>query len=306
MYLPMPAPGAIFEEVQLSLLKGNNLPGGKSGEDGTGLREASGASFSRVLAGEMKSGPETDHSPERTSAKERTAEVNQDRASRTQGQDTVSEEPASGKDPSSQAEGQSAANKGEAGTGLPVEAGLAETLMAWSGLDFGDLNQVAGDPSSRLIPGPVWQDGLPAQLKTRLAADIAAQLTNRGGRQTLTMKLNPEHLGKLDIQFQAKDNHLSVRLVAANPEAETALKENLKELTETIQKQSGRFQQVEVRVDVKTSEDPTDRARDEKPGQSPHDENQGSSRKGQDQHDESDGWDDEAQAARSEAPVQGG
>jgi flagellar hook-length control protein FliK len=306
MFSPLPNPGATHEETLQAMLKGSINPGGQVGNKDPLVRDGSENSFSRFLAEELESSGEGGRGGERTTARGRTAETPQGQATREQGTYSATEESGDGKEQPALTAGQAGATEGEGGSGTLAGTGLAESLAVWSGLDFGDLSQVNADPAGRMIPGPVWQNGLPVELKTRLAADIAAHFTNRGGRQTLTIKLDPEHLGKLDIQLQAKEGHLSVRLLAANPESETALKENLRELAESIQKQSGRFQQVEVRVELKPNGESADRSRDEKPDQSSDDKGRKNARQGQDQQEEPHGWNDEAQAARSEAPVQGG
>jgi flagellar hook-length control protein FliK len=179
-------------------------------------------------------------------------------------------------------------------------------MMVWRGLDLLEMVQLPTAAAGRMIPGPVWQNGLPLALKTRFASEIATHYTQRGGLQTLTVKLNPEHLGRLDIQLQARDSHLEVRFLAANREAEAALRENVKELTDTIQKQSGRFQQVEVRVEVKPNENLANRSRDGESGHSRSDDSQDHSQLDQDSHDEPRGQDAETRRAGTEDPHSGG
>jgi len=104
--------------------------------------------------------------------------------------------------------------------------------------------------------GLLGVDALPPAMVASLAADLAAGYTEQNGVQTLTLNLEPEHLGKVEVYLVAKGDHLSVRMVSTNPEAETALRENLKDLTEAIQIRTGRYQQVEVRVQLRGSQDP--------------------------------------------------
>jgi len=111
--------------------------------------------------------------------------------------------------------------------------------------------------------------GIPAEIGSRLAAEIAAHYSDRNGIQTLTLKLESDHLGQIDVRLDAKGDHLTVRLLAATRESEAALRENIKELGEAIQKRTSRFQQVEVRVDLKDGEDSGQEFADEDSRQSP-------------------------------------
>jgi len=214
-----------------------------------------GADFSRVLAGKM------DDSPENPSGTERSLS-----------------------DQVGQRAGLPGEVDGESQTGGGFhqwawgDQALGTTQALWGGLDglFPVTDQLV--PGGGLTLDPALQKGLPLELRSRLAADIAAQYSNRNGLQTLTMKLNPEHLGQVDVQLQAKGNHLSVRLQVANREAETALRENIKELADSIQKQTGKFQQVDVRVDLKQSENLDRQAQDERSGNSRDDDTNGQTR----------------------------
>lgn len=118
-------------------------------------------------------------------------------------------------------------------------------------------------------PGFSAPDGISTGFGSRLASEIAAHYSSRDGIQTLTMKLEPGNLGQVDVRLQAKADHLSVQLRAANPESEAALRENIKELTEAIQKRTGRFQHIEVRVDLKGNNDLRHDPAEKDHGQSP-------------------------------------
>jgi flagellar hook-length control protein FliK len=117
-------------------------------------------------------------------------------------------------------------------------------------------------------PGLAMTDGVSADFRARLAGDIAAGFSNRNGIQTLVLKLDSDNLGQVDVRMQAKADHLSVRLLAADRESEAALRGNIKELSEAIQKRTGRFQHVEVRVELKGGEDLGQESRDEDPDHS--------------------------------------
>lgn len=107
---------------------------------------------------------------------------------------------------------------------------------------------------------------VPVTIQSRLAGEIAARFSDQNGVQNLSLKLNPDHLGKVEVTLLAKGDHLSVQITAGSREAETALRENLRDLTDAIQNKSGRFQQVDVKVDLKSGEnhDPLDAEKDER------------------------------------------
>ncbi len=110
-------------------------------------------------------------------------------------------------------------------------------------------------------------EAIPVDSPSGMASEIVAQFTDRNGMQTLTLKLDPEHLGRVEVRLQAKGDQLSVRLLADNREAETALRQNIKELTDAIQEKTGKYQQVDVRVELKSQENSGQKSTEqEKPG----------------------------------------
>jgi flagellar hook-length control protein FliK len=88
-------------------------------------------------------------------------------------------------------------------------------------------------------------------------------------QEKLTIRLNPEKLGQVDVQFLARGNQLEVVVTASGREAEQALREGVKELTEAIADKSTRFQQVEIRIENRGQEqDKNDNRQDQKKDQS--------------------------------------
>lgn len=119
------------------------------------------------------------------------------------------------------------------------------------------------------VPDQAGMEVVPVEVRARLAADIAAGFTERGGVQTLSLKLEPGHLGKVEVRLQATGDHLSVKITAASKESEAALRENIRDLGDAIQEKTGRFQTVDVRVNLKSEGDSGRRdAADETSGQS--------------------------------------
>ena len=145
------------------------------------------------------------------------------------------------------------------------EATLAGELGSHGGLAGLLFTAEAVGMGNGTTSGFAITDGVPADFSTRLAGDIAAGFSNRNGIQTLVLKLDSDHLGQVDVRMQAKDDHLTVRLLAADRESEAALRGNIKELSEAIQKRTGRFQHVEVRVELKGGEDPGREPREKDP-----------------------------------------
>ena len=140
---------------------------------------------------------------------------------------------------------------GHAGGGTPPVS-----MEFWSG--FAALVPVI-DMSGPLASQPGATAAVvtvPVTVGSRLGTEIAAQFSDRNGTQTLTMKLDPENLGQVEVRLQAKGDHLSVRLTAGSREAEAALKGSLKELTEALHQRTGRYHQVEIQVDLKPDRDP--------------------------------------------------
>ena len=167
---------------------------------------------------------------------------------------------------------------------LPDATGsFADASLAWASMPgFPASIELMGilDFTNPAVSGT---EVIPADVRARLAGDIASQFTNRNGMQTLTLQLEPDHLGKVEVRMLAKGDQLSVRLLAENREAETALRHNLKELTDAIQEKTGKYQQIDVRVELKAQDEsgakntgqktPNDDAR-----QHAGDDSQGSSR----------------------------
>ena len=67
----------------------------------------------------------------------------------------------------------------------------------------------------------------------------------------MTLLLNPEHLGQVEIQFTGRDDQLSVVIQASGKEAEQALRDGVKELADGIVERTGRWQQVDIRIENK-------------------------------------------------------
>ena len=208
--------------------------------------------FSRLLAGKLAEPQENQGQIERTSAR-----------------DEAQDDP--GKPDSEAAVGSTATQdaNGTPGQAPGIDGTIAATFESWVGL--ANLFQVMEPvvPGMGTIPDSSMSLGIPAEFQSSLAEEIAANFSDRNGLQTITLKIDADRLGQVDVRLQAKADHLTVRLLADNLESEAALRGNIKELSEAIQKRIGRFQHVEVRVDLKGSEDPGHENGEDDPRHSP-------------------------------------
>lgn len=108
-----------------------------------------------------------------------------------------------------------------------------------------------------------------ASIRSQVAEQVARGLQAGKGEEKLTIRLNPEELGQVDVDLRAVNDRLTVTLRAGTPEAEQALRSGARELTDSIIERSGRFQHVEVRVESRDggtlrTDKPEDRQQDQK------------------------------------------
>lgn len=79
------------------------------------------------------------------------------------------------------------------------------------------------------------------------------------GDQTLTLQLEPNHLGKVEVRLLARGDRLEVTFTAETPEAQQALREGSSDLIRSLAgRVDGRWQHVDVKVT-----DPADPRRDQ-------------------------------------------
>jgi len=89
------------------------------------------------------------------------------------------------------------------------------------------------------------------QVRQQVVNHLAGRLGKVTGHESVTIKLNPESLGQVELSFESREDRLSVVIAATTPEADAALRENLKDLTERIVERSARFSHVEIRVEIR-------------------------------------------------------
>ena len=224
------------------------------------------STFSLLLAGKLagpaKGESEIEHSPDKADSPEARADSDPEALVKDRSTATGKTEQAQGNNSAQQVSDDGTLSSSYGDGAL---AGGFGSLGGLAGLLFTAETTGVGNGSAH---GFAIQDGVPADFRARLAGDIAAGFSSRNGVQTLVLKLDSDHLGQVDIRLQAKADHLSVRLLAADREAESALRGNIKELSEAIQKRTGRFQHVEVKVELKGGEDLGHEAREKDPDHS--------------------------------------
>ncbi len=105
-------------------------------------------------------------------------------------------------------------------------------------------------------------------VRHQVVQHLAGRLDSISGQQQMTIKLNPESLGQIELHFESQGDRLTVSISASTPEAETALRENLKDLTDRVVERSARFSQVDIRVEIKdTADSQKDSKQDQKQDQ---------------------------------------
>ncbi len=130
----------------------------------------------------------------------------------------------------------------------------------------------------------VGQPSTSRQIHRQVVSQFASRLTDITGGEQVTIKLNPESLGQIELNFESREDRLSVVITASSTEADAAVRENLKDLTDRIVERSARFSHVDVRVEVR---DGNEARQDGKPDQ--RQEGRQDQRRGQNGQDQREG-----------------
>ncbi|HOX26436.1 MAG TPA: flagellar hook-length control protein FliK [Candidatus Krumholzibacteria bacterium] len=145
----------------------------------------------------------------------------------------------------------------------------------------------AGPPATQTgAATPAGDQGLgraidPARIQQQVVQQLLRLERPHGGTQQLTLKLEPEHLGKVEIRLTVQGDSLEVLFHAETPAAEAALRDGSQELARTLGSQlDGRWQHVEIKL----GEGAVARAR---PGE--HDDGDQERPAGQDRRDDAEG-----------------
>ena len=94
------------------------------------------------------------------------------------------------------------------------------------------------------------------------------------GEQRLTLQLDPEHLGRVEVRMVSTGDRLEVVIQAESPAAGQVLRENVQDLIRAL---SGRFEGRWQHVDVRVQEAPATGRNNRDPGAGQHDQEQGQS-----------------------------
>ena len=87
------------------------------------------------------------------------------------------------------------------------------------------------------------------QIRSQVLHQLSSTMDGRIGSEKVTLQLNPEKLGLVEIQFLAKGDELNIVITASSNESEQALREGIKELADGLVDKSGRWQHVDIKVD---------------------------------------------------------
>ncbi|MFT5234428.1 MAG: hypothetical protein ACI9UK_000146 [Candidatus Krumholzibacteriia bacterium] len=89
------------------------------------------------------------------------------------------------------------------------------------------------------------------QIRAQVTHHVTSRVPNVMTQEKLTINLNPEKLGQVEVTFLPKGDRLMVMILATDRVAEAALINDVNELTDRIIERSGRFNQVEIKVELK-------------------------------------------------------
>ncbi len=86
-------------------------------------------------------------------------------------------------------------------------------------------------------------------IRGQVLQQVVDHLQEEMGKEKLTIRLNPEKLGPVEVLFQTDGDNLKIVMSAGGSEAEKALQEGTRELSDSIANKSPRWNLVEIRVD---------------------------------------------------------
>lgn len=96
------------------------------------------------------------------------------------------------------------------------------------------------------------------RIQAQVTRAILAGSGLNSGEQTLTLQLEPDHLGKVEVRLLARGDRLEITFTADTPEAQQALREGSNDLVRLLAgRVDGRWQHVDIKV-----ADPTDPRRE--------------------------------------------
>ncbi len=111
--------------------------------------------------------------------------------------------------------------------------------------------QVKADPGSSLgnTSGTGQKESSPNDMSENVFRQVKEVLVNRevkAGNEQITMKLSPEHLGELTLNFKMENQQLRVEIVAANRGVRDALMQQADNLKESLARQNINMESFDV------------------------------------------------------------
>jgi hypothetical protein len=117
-------------------------------------------------------------------------------------------------------------------------------------------------PATTAQPRPTGTADGGASITRQVSGGLARALAD-GATEAVRIRLQPEHLGRVDVQLTARGDQLQVVLAAGTVEAERALRENIAELVDGLGRGAARYQNVDVRVETREGAEDRSQQRDE-------------------------------------------
>ncbi len=122
-------------------------------------------------------------------------------------------------------------------------------------LDSGSLDSfLSRDGQSAALSSLTSQRNTPqikSAIHSQVSRSVVEHLRTEMAGEKITLRLNPEELGQVEINFHALDDKLTISMSAEGRHAEKALQEGSRELADHISEKTGRFNLVEVRVETR-------------------------------------------------------
>jgi len=137
------------------------------------------------------------------------------------------------------------------------QGAIVKPTLADLNLDSGSLESKEQSQQSvaRLLSS---MNDSPSPLKRSIRGQVlnrvVEHLQEEIGKEKLTIRLNPEKLGQVEVLFQTQGDQLNITINSAGREAEMAIKEGARELSENIADRSQRWNLVEIRVENRNQE----------------------------------------------------
>ena len=92
------------------------------------------------------------------------------------------------------------------------------------------------------------------EIRGQVLSRVVEHLQEEIGKEKLTIRLNPEKLGQVEVFFEAQGDKLNITMSGSGKEAEQAIQEGTKELAENISDRSQRWNLVEIRVENRSQD----------------------------------------------------